>query len=58
MTEWVDEVNGSVKYDMALQFDPDKSPLTAFLKAMKNFEENLRMMLLKLQEVVWKEDES
>ena len=24
MTEWVDEVNGSVKYDMALQFDPHK----------------------------------
>ena len=43
MTEWVDEVNGSVKYDMALQFDPDKSPSqAAFLKAMKNFEEKVK----------------
>ena len=25
VNEWVDEQNGSVKYDMALQFDPQKS---------------------------------
>jgi len=43
MTEWVDEVNGSVKYDMALQFDPHKSSSqVAFLKAMKKFEEKVK----------------
>ena len=36
INEWVDEQNGSVKYDMALQFDPQTSTSQAkFLKAMK-----------------------
>ena len=43
MTEWVDEGNGNVKYDMALQFDPNKSPSqVAFLKAMKKFQEKVK----------------
>ena len=40
VNEWVDENNGSVKYDMALQFDPQKSSSqTKFLAAMQQFQE-------------------
>jgi len=40
VNEWVDEQNGSVKYDMALQFDPEKSSSqAAFLSAMKEFQD-------------------
>ena len=43
VNEWVDEQNGSVKYDMALQFDPMKSESQAkFLTAMKAFEEKVK----------------
>jgi len=43
VNEWVDEQNGSVKYDMALQFDPMKSESQAkFLSAMKDFEEKVK----------------
>ena len=39
VNEWVDDGNGSVKYDMSLQFDPDKSSSQlAFLNAMKNLQ--------------------
>ena len=43
VNEWVDEQNGSVKYDMALQFDPQKSDSQdKFLAAMKEFEEKVK----------------
>ena len=43
MTEWVDEGNGNVKYDMALQFDPHKSSSqVSFLKAMNKFQEKVK----------------
>ena len=43
VNEWVDEQNGSVKYDMALQFDPQKSESQrVFLKAMKDFENKIK----------------
>ena len=42
VNEWVDEQNGSVKYDMALQFDPQKSDSQdKFLTAMKDFQEKV-----------------
>jgi len=42
VNEWVDEQNGSVKYDMALQFDPNKSTAQdRFLVAMKDFQEKV-----------------
>ena len=42
VNEWVDEQNGSVKYDMALQFDPQSSSAQSkFLKAMKDFQEKV-----------------
>ena len=42
VNEWVDEQNGSVKYDMALQFDPQKSDSQdKFLAAMKDFQEKV-----------------
>tara|TARA_B110000977_G_scaffold8947_1_gene11881 strand:+ start:1251 stop:2192 length:942 start_codon:yes stop_codon:yes gene_type:complete len=42
VNEWVDEGNGSVKYDMALQFDPQtSSSQTKFLSAMKEFQEKV-----------------
>ena len=42
VNEWVDEQNGSVKYDMALQFDPQKSDSQdKFLVAMKDFQEKV-----------------
>ena len=42
VNEWVDEQNGSVKYDMALQFDPNKSDSQdKFLAAMKEFQEKV-----------------
>ncbi len=42
INEWVDEQTGSVKYDMALQFDPQKSASQAkFLEAMKEFQEKI-----------------
>ena len=42
INEWVDEQNGSVKYDMALQFDPQKSDSQdKFLVAMKDFQEKV-----------------
>tara|TARA_B100001093_G_scaffold509447_2_gene573459 strand:- start:213 stop:1139 length:927 start_codon:yes stop_codon:yes gene_type:complete len=42
VNEWVDEQNGSVKYDMALQFDPQKSDSQdKFLRAMKDFQEKV-----------------
>ena len=43
VNEWVDEQNGSVKYDMSLQFDPHKSDTqSAFLDEMKAFEEKIK----------------
>ena len=40
INEWVDEQNGSVKYDMSLQFDPEKSNSQAsFLEKMKTFQD-------------------
>ena len=43
VNEWVDEQNGSVKYDMALQFDPHKSTSQQkFLQAMKDFQEKVK----------------
>jgi len=42
VNEWVDEANGSCKYDMALQFDPQTSDSQAkFLSAMKEFQEKV-----------------
>ena len=42
VNEWVDEQSGSVKYDMALQFDPQKSDSQdKFLSAMKDFQEKV-----------------
>jgi hypothetical protein len=42
VNEWVDENNGSCKYDMALQFDPQTSDSqTKFLSAMKEFQEKV-----------------
>jgi len=43
VNEWVDEQQGSVKYDMALQFDPQKSDSQdKFLANMKDFEEKVK----------------
>ena len=43
VNEWVDEQNGTVKYDMALQFDPQKSTAqTAFLKSMQDFQDKVK----------------
>lgn len=43
VNEWVDEGTGSVKYDMALQFDPQKSTSQQkFLKAMKIMEDKVK----------------
>ena len=43
VNEWVDEGNGSVKYDMALQFDPQKSTSQhKFLQAMKTLENKVK----------------
>lgn len=43
VNEWVDEQNGSVKYDMSLQFDPQKSSSQhKFLEAIKAFEEKVK----------------
>ena len=42
INEWVDDDTGRVKYDMALQFDPEKSASqAAFLKIMKEFQEKV-----------------
>jgi hypothetical protein len=42
VNEWVDEGNGSCKYDMALQFDPQKSDAQSkFLSALKDFQEKV-----------------
>ena len=43
VNEWVDEGTGSVKYDMALQFDPQKSTSQQkFLNAMKTMEDKVK----------------
>ena len=43
VNEWVDEQNGSCKYDMALQFDPQKSTSQhKFLEAMKTLENKVK----------------
>ena len=43
VNEWVDEGTGSVKYDMALQFDPQKSTSQQkFLAAMKTMEDKVK----------------
>ena len=42
VNEWVDEQNGSCKYDLALQFDPQtSSSQSKFLSAMKEFQEKV-----------------
>ena len=42
VNEWVDENNGSVKYDMSLQFEPNKSSSQDdFLERMKQFESKI-----------------
>jgi len=43
VNEWVDEANGSCKYDMALQFDPQNSTSQQkFLSAIKDFQEKVK----------------
>ena len=48
VNEWKDENTGRCKYDMALQFDPNKSDTQAtFLDEMKSFEENIKQDAVK-----------
>ena len=43
VNEWADEQTGNVKYNLALQFDPDKSDAQSkFLDVMKSMEEKLK----------------
>ena len=43
VNEWVDENNASCKYDMSLQFDPQKSSSqTRFLASMQEFQEYVK----------------
>ena len=43
VNEWVDEGNGSCKYDLSLQFDPQTSDAQMkFLSAMKDFQEKVK----------------
>ena len=39
VNEWVDEQNGSVKYDMALQFDPEDDSQDKIPNGEKDFRE-------------------
>ena len=42
VNEWVDEQNSSVKYDMSLQFDPQKSSSQHKFLNVKAFEEKVK----------------